>query len=59
MWEEEQDFETLEEVEEHDFTEDSNEDLLFTELDPTTEDENENTDVFEYESNFYYDEDDE
>jgi len=58
MWEEEQDFEILEEVEEYDLSDDSNDDLLFPELDSTIE-ENENNDVFEYEANFYYDEEDE
>jgi hypothetical protein len=58
MWEEEQDFEILEEVEEYNLSDDTNDDLLFPELDSTT-DENENSDVFEYEANFYYDEEDE
>ena len=58
MWEEERDFEILEEVEEYNLNDDSNDDLLFQELDSTT-DENENSDVFEYEANFYYDEEDE
>lgn len=58
MWEEERDFEILEEVEEYDLNDNSNDDLLFQELDSTT-DENENSDVFEYEANFYYDEEDE
>ena len=59
MWEEERDFEILEEVEEYDLSDDSNDDLLFAELDSTIDDENENSDVFEYEANFYYDEEDE
>jgi len=58
MWEEERDFEILEEVEEYDLNDNSNDDLLFQELDSTT-DENENSDVFEYEANFYYGEEDE
>ena len=59
MWEEEQDFEILEEVEEHDLNDDSNDDLLFLEMDSSADEENENSDVFEYEANFYYDEEDE
>ena len=59
MWEEEHDFEILEEVGEYDLSDNSNDDLLFPELDSTIDDENENSDVFEYEANFYYDEEDE
>ena len=59
MWDEEKDFEILDEVEENDLDE-STYDFLHTELDPSSEkDENENSDVFEYEAGFYSDEEDE
>jgi hypothetical protein len=59
MWDEEKDFEILDEVEEYDLDE-STDDSLHPELDPSTnEDENENSDVFEYEVDFNYDEEDE
>ncbi len=59
MWDEEKDFEILDEVEEYDLDE-STDDSLHPELDTSTnEDENENSDVFEYETDFYHDEEDE
>ena len=58
MWDEEKDFEIMDEVEEYDFNEESTDDFLYSDLDPS-DDEAENSDVFKYESNFYYDEEDE
>ena len=58
MWDEEQDFEIMDEVEEHGFNDESTGDFLYSDLDPSDEDA-ENSDVFEYEANFYYDEEDE
>ena len=59
MWDEEKDFEILDEVDKYDLDE-STYDFLHTELDPSAEkDENENSDVLEYEADFYYDEEDE
>ena len=56
MWDEEKDFEILDEVEEYDLDE-STYDFLQTELDPSAEkEENENSDVFGYEADFYHDE---
>lgn len=60
MWEEEKDFEILDEVEEHDLNDESTDDFLFPELDPSAdENENENSDFFEYEADFYYEKEDE
>ncbi len=60
MWDEEQDFEIMDEVEEYDFNDESPGDFLYSELDPSAdEDENENSDVFDYEADFYHDEEDE
>jgi hypothetical protein len=60
MWEEEKDFEILDETEEYELNDDNVDDLMDSELDlPMDEDENENSDVFGYETNFYYDEEDE
>jgi hypothetical protein len=59
MWDEEQDFEIMDEVEKYDFNEESSGEFLYSELDPPAdEDVNENSDVFEYEADFYNDEDD-
>ena len=59
MWDEEKDFEILDKAEEYDLDESTN-DFLYPELDPSAdEDENENSDIFEYEAGFYYDEEDE
>ena len=60
MWDEEKDFEILDKVEEHDLDDDSNDDFLYPDLNLTdNEDGNENSDVFEYEDGFYFDEEDE
>ncbi|MBN1805620.1 MAG: hypothetical protein JW837_10245 [Sedimentisphaerales bacterium] len=60
MWEEEKDFEILGEMEEYESNDDNEDDLTDSELDlPVDEDENENSDVFGYEGNFHYDEEDE
>ena len=60
MWDEEKDFEILDKVEEYDPDDESTDDFLDMELDPSAdEDENENSDVFEYENDFYFDEEDE
>ncbi len=60
MWDEEKDFEILDEVEEYDLNDESTDDFLYPELDSSADkDENENSDVFEYEADFYYDEEDE
>ena len=57
MWDEEKDFEILDEAEGYDLHDESSIDYLYPELDPSAEkDENENSDVFEYEADFYYDE---
>lgn len=58
MWDEDKDFEIMDEVEEYDFNEESTGDFPYTDLD-LSDDEAENSDVFEYEANFYYDEEDE
>ncbi|MHC4726012.1 MAG: hypothetical protein ACYS17_02195 [Planctomycetota bacterium] len=58
MWEEEKDFETLGEVEAYDMNDESTGDFMYAELDPSV-DENENSDVFDYEADFYNDEEDE
>ena len=60
MWDEEKDFEILDTAEEYDLDDESNDDSLYPELNLSTdEDGNENSDVFEYEAGFYYDEEDE
>ena len=60
MWDEEKDFEILDQAEEYDLDDESSDDFLYPEVDPTAnEDGNENSDVFEYEADFYYDEEDE
>jgi hypothetical protein len=57
MLDEEKDFEILDKVEECDLDEESNDDFLYPELNLSAdEDGNENSDVFEYEAGFYYDE---
>ena len=57
MWEEEKDFEISGEVEAYDINDESTNDFLYPELDPSAEeDENENSDGFEYEADFYNDE---
>ena len=59
MWEEDQDFEILDGVEEYELDDDCNDDTMYSELDSHDgEDVNEDSDVFEYEANFYYDEED-
>ena len=58
MWDEEKDFEIIDEAEEYDSNDESTGDFLYPELDPSAE-EGENSDVFEYEADFYYDEEDE
>jgi hypothetical protein len=60
MWEEEQDFEILDEAEEYDLNDEDTEDLVYSELDSSDDEyEDEDSDMFEYEANFYYDEEDE
>jgi hypothetical protein len=60
MWDEEKDFEILDEVEEYDMNDESTDHFLYPEMDPSAdENENENSDVFEYEADFYYDKEDE
>jgi len=60
MWDEKKDFEILDQAEEYDVDDESSDDFLYLEVDPTAnEDGNENSDVFEYEADFYYDEEDE
>ncbi|MCP4611837.1 MAG: hypothetical protein GY845_24305 [Planctomycetes bacterium] len=60
MWDEEKDFEILDKVEEHDLHDENSDDYLYPELDlADNEDGNENSDVFDYEAGFYYDEEDE
>ncbi len=58
MWEEEKDFEILGEVDAYDMNDESTGDFIYSELDPSV-DENENSDVFDYEADFYHDEEDE
>jgi hypothetical protein len=59
MWDEEKDFEILDKAEEYDLDNESSDDFLYPELESSAdEDENENSDVFEYEAGFYYDEED-
>jgi hypothetical protein len=56
MWDEEQDFEIMDEVEEYSFNDETSSDFVYSELDPSAdEDENENSDVFGYEDDFYND----
>ncbi len=60
MWDEEKDFEILDKAEEYDLDDESNDDFRYPELNLSAdEDENENSDVFEYEAGFYSDEEDE
>lgn len=60
MWDEEKDFEILDKAEEYDLDDDSNDDFRHPELNLSAdEDGNENSDVFEYDADFYYDEEDE
>ena len=58
MWDEEKDFEILDKkAEEYDLDDESNDDFQYPELNLSAdEDGNENSDVFEYEADFYYDE---
>ncbi len=56
MWEAEKDFEISEEVEQYDVEEEINDELPNPELNPSADEDN---DVFEYESDLYYDEEDE
>ena len=57
---EEKDFEILDKAEEYDLDDESNDDFRHPELNLSAdEDENKNNDVFEYEADFYYDEEDE
>jgi hypothetical protein len=59
MWDEEKDFEILDKVEEYDPDDESNDDFQYPEVNLSdNEDINENSDVFEYEAGFYYDEED-
>ena len=59
MWDEEKDFEILDKVEEYDLHDENSDDHLYSELELSAdEDENENSDVFEYEAGFYFDEED-
>jgi hypothetical protein len=59
MWDEEKDFEILDKTEEYDVDDESNDDFQYPEMNLSTdEDVNENSDVFEYEDDFYYDEED-
>lgn len=58
MWDEEKDFEIIDEQEEYDMNENTD-DFLYPEMDSSDDEyENENSDVFEYEADFYYDEED-
>lgn len=60
MWDEEKDFEILDKAEEYDLDDESNDDFRYPELSLSAdEDGNENSDVFEYDADFYYDEEDE
>ena len=60
MWDEEKDFEILDKAEEDDLDDESNDDFRYPELNLSAdEDGNENSDVFEYDADFYYDEEDE
>lgn len=57
MWDEEKDFEILDKAEDYDLDDESNDDFRCPELNLSAdEDGNENSDVFEYEADFYYDE---
>ena len=56
MWDEEKDFDILDKAEDHDPDDEITDDVLYPELEPYAyEDENENSDVFEYETDFYHD----
>ena len=60
MWDEEKDFEILDKAEEYDPDDESTDDFQYPELNLSAdEDGNENSDVFEYETDFYHDEEDE
>jgi hypothetical protein len=60
MWDEEKDFEILDQAEEYDLDDESTDDFQYAELNLSAdEDGNENSDVFEYEAGFYSDEEDE
>lgn len=60
MWEAEKEFEILEEVEQYDLEDEINDELPCPELEPSVdEDENEDNDIFKYEGDMYYDEEDE
>jgi hypothetical protein len=60
MWDEEKDFEILDQAEEYDLDDESNDDFGYPESNLSAdEDGNENSDVFEYEAGFYSDEEDE
>ena len=52
MWETEEDFEILDEVQGYDSEDESAEDLPYPELNPSAD---EDDDAFEYEDDFYYD----
>jgi hypothetical protein len=57
MWEEEKDFEIINEEEVYDINDETTDDFLYPEMDSSADEyENENSDVFEYEADFYYDE---
>ena len=58
MWDEEKDFEILDKADEYDLDDESNDDFRYPELNLSAdEDGNENSDVFEYEADFYDEED--
>jgi hypothetical protein len=60
MWDEEQDFDIMDEGQEYDFNDENAEDLLYSELGPAAEeDEDDDSDLFDYEAGFYLDEEDE
>jgi hypothetical protein len=60
MWDEEKDFEILDQAEEYDLDDKSTDDFQYAESNLSAdEDGNENSDVFEYEAGFYSDEEDE
>jgi hypothetical protein len=59
MWDEEKDFEIIDEAEEYDMNDENTDDFLYPEMDSSDDEyENENSDVFDYEADFYYDEED-
>jgi hypothetical protein len=60
MWDEEKDFEILDQSEEYDLDDKSTDDFQYAESNLSADDDgNENSDVFEYEAGFYSDEEDE